>query len=462
MSTQVLILFNKTYTIKIGSFAGQIYMKHTSKKIHPSHSSHLFFPVGILFLLMIGIVVSLVQIQQQQELRQRAASPTGVSQECTVNDTLIASTAAEQALFDQINVYRQQQNLQPFAWSPVLKKAATWMSTDMLINDKLAHIDSLGREIATRLTICGYPQPALFGENIDNGTDDVTTVLNSWKHSQPHNNNLLSNTFTEIGISLATGSAVTQSYWTVNFAGVNASPSATVTPSATPSGSISPSISPSISATPSSTILPTVALTKLPTQITPTTKPTNVIVTIKTPTVPVSPTGFPGYVPNPLDTQLLVSAKIPSIGNSGNKSPRNKTRSVEVAVFDAANQQVAKKSGVLTYDGNLFTGVIHLGTVSNGTYYIKIISPFNLQALVQPQFQVLRNDRLNSLPQVTFIQGDLTNNNILTIEDYNIALACFQDQKCVVKAAIDFNDDGIANVTDYNLLLQNFWEYRGD
>lgn len=433
-------------------------MKHQHKKAYPHHPPRLFFPIAILFLLMIGIVVSLIQLQQQQELRQRAASPTGVSQECTVADTQMASTAAEQDMFDQINLYRQQQNLKPLNWSPPLKKAATWMSNDMLINNKLSHVDSLARDYITRLTICGYPQPAIFGENIDNGVASVSALLSSWKHSPPHNNNLLSPDFTDVGIALATGSAVTDAYWTVNLAGISASPSATITLSTTPSAT--PSAGLSITATPSAT--PTIALTKLPTQITPTKKPTQITTPTKTPTTPVSPTGVPGYVPNPLDTQILISAKIPSIGSGGNKTPRNKTRLVEVAIFDAANQEVTKKSGKLTYDGNLFTGVIHLGTVPNGTYYLKVISPFTLHALVQPQFQVLRNDRLNAMPQVAFIQGDLTNNNILTIDDYNVALACFQDQKCPARAAIDLNDDGIANIADYNLLLQNFWEYRGD
>lgn len=436
-------------------------MKRSQFKKNVKRHTPIFFPIVVLFLLLTGIVLSLIQLQTQQDFRQQAATPL----DCTVAEQYLASSSAEQQMFSEINAYRQQQGLQPLAWSSLLKKSAAFMSNDMLSHVSLNHVDSLGRNFPVRIADCGYTTPAAFGENIDNGTASVSALLSSWKHSLPHNDNLLSAAFTEIGISLATGSAVTDAYWTVNFAGPAASPSATIPISATPSASISPSVFPSISSTPSGTISPSVVATKVPSTSTVVTNrptqpfpPTGIPTATKIP----SPTLFPGYVPNPLDTQLLVSAKIPSLGNGGNKNPRTKMRKIDVIIFDSENKQVMRKSGDINFDGNLFKGVIHLGTIPNGTYYIKVITPYSLQALVQPQFQVLRNDRLNTLPQVTFIQGDLNNNNFLNLQDYNMALNCFQNKNCVARTAIDLNDDGKANITDYNLLLQNFWEYSGD
>lgn len=413
-------------------------------------------------------MVSLVQLQQQQQLNTRAASPTGPL-DCTVADSQLATSSAEQEMFEQINDYREEQGLSPLNWSPLLKKAATWMSNDMLNHATLSHIDSLGRTIDARIADCGYPTPASFGENIDSGTATASSVLATWKHAPPHNAALLSNTFTEIGISLATGSAQ-QAFWTLNLAGPAVSPSATITLSTTPVASASPSTIPSMTATPSSSATPSLSPTK---KLTPTPTliaiPTNILTPTKVPTaVPTqvvltpTPSTYPGYTRNPLDTQVLVSLKIPSIGTGGNKSPKNATRPVDITVYNIDNKQVAKGSGQIKYEGDLFSGVIHLGTVPNGTYYVKIASPFILQKIAKPQFQTLQNDQLNTIPRITVIQGDLNRDNNLTLVDYNLALACFQSKQCSTKAAIDLNDDGVANVADYNLLLQNFWEYRGD
>ena len=440
-------------------------MKHTHSAEHHKRKTYLLLPFTILFLLLVGIMVSLVQLRQQQQLNTRAASPTGPL-DCTVAEAQLATSSAEQEMFEQINDYRQQQGVAPLSWSPLLKKAATWMSNDMLTHATLSHIDSLGRSIDGRIADCGYALPATFGENIDSGSASPSSVLATWKHAPPHNTALLSNNFTEVGVSLATGSA-TQAYWTLNLAGPAVSPSATITLSTTPVASTSPTIIPSTTATPSGSVTPNLSPTK---KLTPTPTliaiPTNMLTPTKaqptqqdqTPT----PSTYPGYVRNPLDTQLLVSFKIPGVGTGGNRSPKNVTRPVDVTLYDTQNKQVAKVSGQVKYEGDLFNGVIHLGTVPNGTYYIKVVSPFTLQKLAKPQFQTLRNDQLNVIPRFTVIQGDLNKDNVLTLVDYNLALACFQAKSCATKSAIDLNDDGVANIADYNLLLQNFWEYRGD
>lgn len=200
---------------------------------------------------------------------------------------------------------------------------------------------------------------------------------------------------------------------------------------------------------------PTKIVTKVPTKpFTPTKTPT--------PTRIPTPTIDPKFVVNPDDTQIGLSVKIPGVGEGGNRVPRNLSRKIQIDVYDQENELIKSGTGFLIYDNGFFRGIIHLGQLPNNTYYLKVFGPNTLQMTVEPIFQQIRNDRLNILPEVHLLTGDLDTNNILNLEDYAIALTCFQDNKCETQESIDFNDDGKTDVTDYNLLLQNFWRFQGD
>ncbi len=93
---------------------------------------------------------------------------------------------------------------------------------------------------------------------------------------------------------------------------------------------------------------------------------------------------------------------------------------------------------------------------------IKVASNYTLVSLMIPQFQNLTSESINVLPVVPLTQGDLNTNNVIDINDYNLALPCFQNKSCETKNIIDFNDDGKADVIDYNLLLSAFHQYEGD
>lgn len=180
-------------------------------------------------------------------------------------------------------------------------------------------------------------------------------------------------------------------------------------------------------------------------------------------TLTVTPTIIPGFVPNPLDMQVYVSAKVVGIGKGGNRNPKHFTRYVTVSIYNMKNELTNEGNGYITYDReNLFHGIIHLGPVGNDIYYIKILSPRMLRAIVVPAFRALDDKNLNILPQVKLIQGDINEDNIIDITDYNLSLSCFQDKKCEDKNLIDFNDDGLTDIIDYNILLQDYWELEGD
>jgi hypothetical protein len=299
---------------------------------------------------------------------------------------------------------------------------------------------------------------------------------------------------------MAADSNMQQTYWTLDMAG----PAPTATPTYPQAPTITPSVSPTLSVTPTRTptptrivtptirptstprltITPTMLLTLTPTiNLTPSstplpTKPFSPTHT-PTPTVSPTPTTDPSFRQNSFDTQVFVSAKVDGIGKGGNPNPRNLARKVAVNVYSMENEVVLTGFGFLKYDkNNLFRGVIHLGKIDNGIYYIKVTSEHMLQTLILPKFQELRNDRLNILPEVFLTQGDLDDSNAVDLDDFNMALTCFQDRTCGVRpvidpnapadanpetfSIIDFNDDGAINVTDYNILLQVYRKYIGD
>lgn len=185
---------------------------------------------------------------------------------------------------------------------------------------------------------------------------------------------------------------------------------------------------------------------------------------VPTPTDTPTPTPIPSATIGPLinDMQVVASIKIPGIGTDGNKSPLHQTRRVQLNIFDVNNNQVGTGTGFLIWDKvNSFTGPIHLGKFNEGVYYVKVVSDNALQKLVSPQFQTLTGGN-NVLPPATILLGDLDQDNTLTINDYNLALTCFQDSACPTRTQLDFNDDGKVDVQDYNLFLHNFWTFSGE
>lgn len=341
---------------------------------------------------------------------------------CTVSNISLSPTAPEQTLLNLINTHRQQNGVAALSWSSTLKLAAAWMSNDMATNNRFDHNDSLGRSPGVRLTQCGYTWTS-FGENIYPNSNDPTAAFNAWKDSGPHNTNMLDSRFREAGV------AVSGNYWTLNL------------------GSSSNNNNPT---SPQSTATPTVPVNA-------TVIPTNSITT--TPTI----TPTPSIVLNPTDTRIKISIKLPGIGISGNKSPKHLTRLTDIEIFDLDNKKVLSGNGFLKYNNkDAFEGVVHLGQLAKGVYYVKVVSVNTLTALIVPEFQTINDDSVNNLPSVTLTPGDLNKDNIINIKDFNTALTCFQNAKCPTADEIDINDDGITNVVDYNIFLASFKRFEGD
>ncbi len=391
--------------------------------------SYLLFPLFTLFLLFGGIFLTISQTSERQNIESSAN--TAITN-CSIPEFQTIQTEEERILLQLINIYRIENDTGILVWSPTLKRTAQWMNNDMVANNRFEHTDSLGRDAQTRQLNCGYPV-INSGENIAKGSESAQAIFDLWKNSSTHNANMLNPVFKEAGI----GSGDT--YWTLELGTSQTSPTGTL-------------ITPTAPLT--TTVTPTLTLTTTPTPTAPIIVPTDTETT-KTPT--------PSILINQTDTQVVAKIKVPGVGNGGNKSPKNLTRQVVIGIYDSNNKLVLVGSGFLQYDGNdLFTGPIHLGQMANGTYYIKIASQGTLLSLVLPTFQKINSEEQNILPAVILIQGDLNTDNVIDIEDYNLALPCFQDKKCSNKNVIDFNDDGTTNAIDYNIFLSGFKSSDGD
>jgi len=240
------------------------------------------------------------------------------------------------------------------------------------------------------------------------------------------------------------------------------------------------------------------------------------------PTSGANPTGSisPNQSTATSNNQLAVAVQLPGIGsNTGdNSSPKNPTRDVEVWVYNTNNTVVKDITGKVTFDGtNTYKGTVDLGNdFQSGYYYVKLrlnntlkkavpgivqINASGIQAtpttqatspsttstdpcaslpfpkssttyIYQCELLKLKYGGLGGvlaanitqIPTVTLVPGDLDPNqdNNLDIQDYNMFISCYGSKSCNNKQQADFNDDGVVDGKDYNILARGFAIRQGD
>jgi uncharacterized protein YkwD len=377
---------------------------------------HFIFPIFLVIFLTVGVFFVV-----EQSHNQTKPETLGATTNCAVSQQQLATKIQEQQLLDLINSYRNVMGVSQLTWDPTLKQAAAWLSLDMFAQNTLSHTDSLGRTADIRLSNCGYSITKGYGEALAEGSTSAKLIFNAWQSNSADNQILLNKNYTAAGIDME-GSSGTKIFWTLDL-GVTSSTSPTIT---------------------GTTTLPTNAVSSAPSE----------------PSQPIEPSATPE--PVAADMVISVAVKINGIGQGGNTSPKHLTRKITANVYGVGPTPATTGTGFLTYDGrNYFTGTIHLGELAQGAYIVKLGSDNTLQVIAKPEFQNLVIGKTNAIPSVTLYQGDLDGNNVLDINDYNLALPCFQNKTCS-DLPIDFNDDGVINVLDYNLFLQSFEVLHGD
>jgi uncharacterized protein YkwD len=105
---------------------------------------------------------------------------------------------------DAINTYRAESGLPPYTVNSLLSKAAQSHANDMACNNLFGHTGSNGSSVQSRVTDAGYSY-SLVTENVYGSYPPLSGggVVNWWKNDKTdlrHNLNLISDTFTEIGV----------------------------------------------------------------------------------------------------------------------------------------------------------------------------------------------------------------------------------------------------------------------
>jgi uncharacterized protein YkwD len=128
----------------------------------------------------------------------------------------------EQQLLKLVNEYRRSHGVQALRPMQSLGAAAEHHSRSMAREGYFAHnLVPEGISWSTNITNHGYNYNAWLGENIAAGQKTPREVFNAWKNSPSHNQTMLSDKFTAIGLGhVVDYSSDYKVYWTMDVAGV--------------------------------------------------------------------------------------------------------------------------------------------------------------------------------------------------------------------------------------------------
>ena len=123
----------------------------------------------------------------------------------------------ELAFLSLINSYRTQRGLGALTHNLQLGQAAAAHSQDLADHNRTGHTGSDGSGPQQRIERAGYNWSA-WGENVFWGSPLAQVAFDWWKNSPDHDANMLSSSFTEIGIGRAYNAASQFDwYWTTTF-----------------------------------------------------------------------------------------------------------------------------------------------------------------------------------------------------------------------------------------------------
>jgi uncharacterized protein YkwD len=149
------------------------------------------------------------------------APATARADECAGADVIPAAgtvAVVDQATLCLLNQQRAAQGVAPLVENAALSSASTGYSQRMVAQGFFAHESPDGGTLVDRLTGAGYlgdDDPWLVGENIGWGQAGLATprsMVSAWMQSPGHRENLLSDDYTEVGLGLALGTPVDQSW----------------------------------------------------------------------------------------------------------------------------------------------------------------------------------------------------------------------------------------------------------
>jgi uncharacterized protein YkwD len=116
---------------------------------------------------------------------------------------IVSPNAVAVAIVDLTNAERQRAGLPPLRNDARLAHAALLQAEQLVQLGRLDHVlpEAPYPQPEDRLAAAGYRWQA-YGENIASGYPDAASVVDGWMNSPGHRANVLSTSFTEIGVGL--------------------------------------------------------------------------------------------------------------------------------------------------------------------------------------------------------------------------------------------------------------------
>lgn len=115
-----------------------------------------------------------------------------------------------------VNIERTRAGLGPVTANPRLAAAAQTYAEILASTDCFAHTCGPVPVLSDRIDLAGYSGWSRVGENIAGGYNTADEVMAGWMKSEGHRSNILSASFTEIGVGQATGGQM-GTYWAQEF-----------------------------------------------------------------------------------------------------------------------------------------------------------------------------------------------------------------------------------------------------
>jgi len=115
-----------------------------------------------------------------------------------------------------VNAERVATGLAPLATNPALVVAADRHSAEQAARGQMTHTGSDGSNAGQRITAAGFTWRT-WGENVAYGQTTAAAVMQAWMNSSGHRANILTATFTQIGVSAVTA-ADGRIFWTMDLA----------------------------------------------------------------------------------------------------------------------------------------------------------------------------------------------------------------------------------------------------
>lgn len=130
----------------------------------------------------------------------------------------------EQAIVEKTNEIRMQNGLPPLKYSVNLSSSARYHAADMAVNNYFDH-NSLHNVNGQMTQNCDtwnrieryYTNWEALGENIAAGQRTPDSAMDGWWNSPEHRQNMLSDSYWEIGVGFYEGKGEYRYYWDQNF-----------------------------------------------------------------------------------------------------------------------------------------------------------------------------------------------------------------------------------------------------